>query len=235
VVGATGVVLLLATERVLLDDWRATTFAVALTGAGIALLGRPLAEERLWYAGGLVSALATIATLAEFTPVRQFFESSASPADGLWVLAGCIVALAAVGGAAPEPRLRLIVELFAAAFALYAVSLGVLEIAERVSGASVEADFERGHTAVSGVWALIGLALLVVGLVRGSALARYAGLALFALSLAKIFLYDLASLSSVARAFSFILVGALLLAGGFFLQRLSDRMGPRPPKAPLGV
>ena len=63
----------------------------------------------------------------------------------------------------------------------------------------------------------------------------WGGLAVFALSLAKIFLYDLASLSSVARAFSFILVGALLLAGGFFLQRLSDRLGPRPPETPLGA
>jgi uncharacterized membrane protein len=49
---------------------------------------------------------------------------------------------------------------------------------------------------------------------------------LFGLSLAKIFLYDLSSLSSIARAFSFILVGGLLLAGGFFLQRLSDQLGP---------
>ena len=32
-----------------------------------------------------------------------------------------------------------------------------------------------------------------------------------------------------AAAFSFIFVGALLLAGGFFLQRLSDRLGPPKP------
>jgi len=71
-----------------------------------------------------------------------------------------------------------------------------------------------------------------VGLLRGSALVRYAGLAVFGLSLAKIVLYDLASLSSVARAFSFILVGGLLLAGGFFVQRLSDRIGPRRGASP---
>ena len=74
---------------------------------------------------------------------------------------------------------------------------------------------------------MIGLALLVAGLLRGSRAIRFGGLALFGLSLAKIFLYDLAELSSVARAFSFIFVGALLLAGGFFLQRLSHRLGPR--------
>jgi uncharacterized membrane protein len=111
--------------------------------------------------------------------------------------------------------------------ALYAASLGILELAERLSSASVETDFERGHTAVSALWALLGLALLLTGLLRRSGLLRYSGLALFGLSLAKLFLYDLASLSSVARAFSFIFVGALLLVGGFFLQRLSDRLGPR--------
>ena len=48
-----------------------------------------------------------------------------------------------------------------------------------------------------------------------------AGLALFGLSLAKIFLFDLSALSSVARALSFIAVGGLVLAGGFFLQKLT--------------
>lgn len=42
-------------------------------------------------------------------------------------------------------------------------------------------------------------------------------------SLVKIFLYDLAELSSVARAASFVAVGALLLVGGFFVQRLAER------------
>ena len=49
---------------------------------------------------------------------------------------------------------------------------------------------------------------------------RIAGFALFAISLAKLFLFDLPSLSSVTRALSFLAVGALLLLGGFFYQRL---------------
>jgi len=142
------------------------------------------------------------------------------------VLVACLVGLAAVAATAPDVQTRVVFELVAGGIALYALSLGILEIAEGLSTASIETDFERGHTAVSGLWALVGLALLVIGLLRGSTAIRYGGLALFALSLAKIFLYDLSSLSSVARAFSFILVGGLLLAGGFFLQRLSDRLGP---------
>ena len=37
----------------------------------------------------------------------------------------------------------------------------------------------------------------------------------------KLFLYDLSNLSSIARAFSFLAVGALLVVGGFFYQRLA--------------
>jgi uncharacterized membrane protein len=148
----------------------------------------------------------------------------------VWVLAACIAALVALAVTAPDENLRLLIAAVAGGLALYALSLGILELAERISSASIETDFERGHTAVSALWALVGLGLLVAGLLRRSSAVRYAGLALFGISLAKIFLYDLAELSSIARAFSFIFVGALLLAGGFFLQRLSDRLGPRGPE-----
>ena len=40
------------------------------------------------------------------------------------------------------------------------------------------------------------------------------------------------ALNSAARALSFIAVGALVLAGGFFLQRLSSQMAPRRPRTP---
>ena len=223
---AAGVVALLSTERILLDDWRSTAVALAVTGAVLGLAAHPLREDRLWIAGTVIVGVTTIVVIVMLTPPEHVLVASSSPGDGLWVLLGCLAAIVVLGLTGPEHELRAGIELIAAGIALYALSLGILEIAERVSTASVEADFERGHTAVSALWALVGLALLVAGLLRGSAAIRYGGLALFGLSLAKIFLYDLSSLSSVARAFSFIFVGGLLLAGGFFLQRLSDRLGP---------
>jgi uncharacterized membrane protein len=222
-----GILMLLLTERVLLADWPLTAFAVALTGAAIGALAEPLRESRLWYAGLAVVAGTTLATLATLTPPSHFFSASASPAESLWVLLACVVAFGALAVTAVEADLRVPLVVTTGVLALYAVSLAILELAERVSGASVETDFERGHTAVSALWALLGLGLLVAGLVRGSPWLRYGGLGLFGLSLMKIFLFDLAELSSVARAFSFILVGGLLLVGGFFLQRLGDRLGTR--------
>jgi uncharacterized membrane protein len=226
---AAGVASVLATERVLLDDWRATAVAFALTGAALGLVAQSLHESRLWSAGCVIAGATTVIVIGLLTPPSHLLVASAGPAGGLWVLLGCLVALVVVGVTCSDRDLRLGIEVIAGGIALYVLSLGILEVAERVSSASVETDFERGHTAVSGLWALVGLGLLVAGLLRGSAAIRYGGLALFGLSLAKIFLYDLSSLSSVARAFSFIFVGGLLLAGGFFLQRLSDQLGPPKP------
>jgi uncharacterized membrane protein len=45
---------------------------------------------------------------------------------------------------------------------------------------------------------------------------------LFGISLAKIFLYDPPALTSITRALSFLAVGAALLLGGFFYQRLLE-------------
>jgi uncharacterized membrane protein len=115
----------------------------------------------------------------------------------------------------------------AGGLALYALSLTILEIAEWIGPRDVTTDFQSGHTAVSAVWGGLGLALLYVGLRRGSAALRFGGLALFGVSLAKLFIYDLSRLSSITRALSFLAVGAVLLLGGFFYQRLAPRLEDR--------
>jgi uncharacterized membrane protein len=220
-----GLLAVLAAETAFVGDARGTAFAFALTGGMVAVLSRPLGEPRLWTAGASVVGVATIWTMVAFTQPAHFVTATPSPAAGLWVLAGCVAALVAL--AVSAPAYATVTGCIAAGFGLYAVSLGILELAVEISPASLPTDFERGHTAVSAVWALLGLGLLVVGLLRASKWLRLAGFVLFGVSLAKIFLYDLSELSSVARAFSFIAVGALLLAGGFFLQRLSEHLGPR--------
>ena len=232
VIWANGIVALLATERLTVGDWPSTVFVAALTAAVFATLAAPLEEWRLWLAGAVVAGVATMGTLAELTPPDHLFQASESPGSSLWVLLGCVIAAGALTATALDRQVRLAFVAAGGVLALYAGSLLILELAERVSSASVETDFERGHTVVSAFWALLGLGLLVAGLMRGAAVLRYAGLALFGLSLAKLFLYDLASLSSIARAFSFIVVGALLLVGGFFLQRLSHRLGPQQQAQP---
>ena len=108
-----------------------------------------------------------------------------------------------------------------AVLAIYGLSLTILGAFQWVGAATVETDFQRGHSAVSAFWGLIGLVALYVGLTRDLRGLRLAGFGLFGLALAKLFLYDLAFLSSVTRALSFLAVGAVLLLAGFFYQRLT--------------
>ena len=106
-------------------------------------------------------------------------------------------------------------------------ALRILELAQHVGSASVSTSFQRGHTGVSALWGALGLALLIAGLKRDSRGLRLGGLGLLAISLGKLFLYDLATLSSVTRALSFLAVGAVLLLGAFFYQRAAQDERPR--------
>jgi uncharacterized membrane protein len=149
-------------------------------------------------------------------------DATAHPAAGFSALIVCVAAAIAVAWRPPsfvdEWRARLAGG--AAAAGVYAISLTVLEVAERVSVASVETDFQRGHTALSTLLGLGALGVYVVGLARDHRLLRIAGLTLFGLALGKLFLYDLSSLSSITRALSFLALGAVLLAAAFFAERL---------------
>jgi uncharacterized membrane protein len=78
---------------------------------------------------------------------------------------------------------------------------------------------------VSALWAVVALGLLASGRKE----LRYAGLALLAFALAKLFLFDLSQLSSLTRATSFLAVGITLLAGGFLVQRLARDRSPANP------
>lgn len=84
----------------------------------------------------------------------------------------------------------------------------------------------QGQVIVSSLWAVSGLALIVGGLRRRHPTWRKAGLILLILSMAKITLYDLSSLSSAGRMISFILVGLALLAAAFAYQWMSRQEVP---------
>ena len=223
---ALGLVALLVSELTIIGDEQWFAVAVAITASVLAALASRLNEQRLWLAGAGLLAADALLVLLSTAPPNRILDVSPNPAEG--VIAVVAVAAAGVVLALTAPHSRRWILGAAAVLDLYAVTLITLELAVRVSGAALETDFERGHTVVSAVWALTGLGLLVAGVARRSPVLRYAGLALFGVTLAKIFLYDLAELSSVARAASFLAVGGLLLAGGFLVQRLSGERDPSP-------
>jgi uncharacterized membrane protein len=196
-------------------------------GVAFAWLAARAREERLLLAAGSYLAAALVHAIVFEAEPNNFFQAQANPASGVPAVLIVAVAIALsiryIRAQAPYAHdVRTAALWTSGVLAVYAISLSLLELLQHAfPQASMQTDFQRGHTAVSAFWGLLGLALLYIGLTRWRSL-RIAGFALFAVSLAKIFLYDLPSLSSITRALSFLAVGAVLLLGGFFYQRLTS-------------
>jgi uncharacterized membrane protein len=195
--------------------------AWAATGAVLALLARY--EERLEVGAFIYLCLTLVHTLVMEAQPNDVFIAHDHPGSGAPAVLLVVAGLAVFAYA--REWLRTPLRWAYGALGLYAATLAILETSERAGG-SIDTAFQRGHTAVSAVWAVVGLALLILGLKRSRAL-QVGGFALFGISLAKLFLYDLAFLSSVTRAFSFVAVGMLIMVGGFFYQRMAQETHAR--------
>jgi uncharacterized membrane protein len=68
-------------------------------------------------------------------------------------------------------------------------------------------------------WSLFALALLLIGMHRQVAGIRYAGIGLLVVTLAKLFLHDLASLDQLYRIGAFIAVSVVLIGASYLYQR----------------
>ena len=236
----------LVAELLLLDRTALVAAAAALAVALGALM-RTTGERRFALAALLPLVLAGLVTVVELAPPKDFFVANESPGDGALAVAIVAAALAALARLLRRPEQGAEDELdrvvdetlahapgtlawLAAGTGVYAGSLAILALVLGAGSADVTTEFQRGHTAVSAFWGVVALLTLYAGLRRGAPSLRLAGFALFGAALVKLFLYDLSALSSVTRALSFLAVGAVLLLGGFFYQRLAAPRGggPRP-------
>jgi uncharacterized membrane protein len=78
-------------------------------------------------------------------------------------------------------------------------------------------------------WLAFGVALLGVGILFNSQRARLASAVVIALTIAKVFVIDISTLSDVYRALSFICLGLVLLPIGWLYQRILFRRPALPP------
>lgn len=87
------------------------------------------------------------------------------------------------------------------------------------------------YYAYSAVWLLYGAGLLGLGIWYRQQGLRYASLAILALTIAKVFLFDMAALTGLLRALSFFGLGLALIGLGWLYQRFvfPARRGPEPP------
>jgi uncharacterized membrane protein len=215
----------------------------AIAAALLAWLARSVDEPRLHLPALGLTGVAFAWTVLSLAPPSDLLVAGPEPAMGVPALLLCAAAAAALARFAPRGGRdgdELDRELAsvggrwrdwslgaAGVGGVYAGSLALLGLALAAGGGALDAEFQRGHTAVSAFWGVVGLVVLYVGLRRAGSGLRLAGFALFGVSLAKIFLFDLSRLDSVTRALSFLAVGAVLLLAGFFYQRLSAELGDR--------
>jgi uncharacterized membrane protein len=94
---------------------------------------------------------------------------------------------------------------------------------------------QQAQVLLSAMWALVGVAALVIGLRRDMRGVRAGALALLLVAVGKVFMYDLATLTSVYRVVSFVGLGLLLLAGAFAWQRMRPRALPDLRDVPRAV
>ncbi|OUS97571.1 DUF2339 domain-containing protein [Rhodococcus sp. NCIMB 12038] len=127
---------------------------------------------------------------------------SATAAQPWWVLAGLVI--------------------------LYAVTTATVSAGTAVTGTS--AGFIAGHCAATIAWMAAATAALVFGLARRdyAHTALGVGLGLTAAALAKLFLFDLATLDGLFRVLAFLVVGLLLLlAGTRYAREFAEREAGR--------
>lgn len=85
------------------------------------------------------------------------------------------------------------------------------------------------HWAYSAGWLLLGIVYLAYGIWRGAGVARFASALLVLLAVIKVFLFDLAELTGLWRALSFITLGAGLIGIGLAYQKLVFARPAVPP------
>jgi uncharacterized membrane protein len=98
------------------------------------------------------------------------------------------------------------------------------------------ATFDVEQYTYSIAWLAFGVLLLAIGILVNSQRARLASAAVIALTIGKVFLVDLSTLTGVYRALSFMGLGLVLVAIGWFYQKvLFRRPAPAASATPAGT
>jgi uncharacterized membrane protein len=119
----------------------------------------------------------------------------------------------------------------AAATLLYLVSVAIVTVFQPGTETSTETVLDltvrqEGQVLLSALWSVVGVGALVMGLRRRDDAVRRLALAWLMVAVAKVFLYDLSTLTSIFRVVSFVVLGLVLLAGGYAHQRLRPQSPP---------
>jgi uncharacterized membrane protein len=190
---------------------------------------------------GFAALAGAHATLIEAPPRALVYgvDHLAAAAGVLVVVSAVTLRMAQLGTGGGE-RQRLALHASGALTALYAASIAIVTAFQPGTPGAELSIFDigtrqQGQVLLSAMWAVVGVSALLVGLRRDVRGVRLGALALLMVTVGKVFLYDLATLTSVYRVASFVGLGLLLLAGAFAWQRMRPRALPDLRSAPRAV
>ena len=206
------------------------TVGWALEGAALCWLFRRVPHPGLRLAGVVLLAVVFV-RLALNPAVLTYHPRAAFPILN-WYLYTYGIATACMFAAARllAPPLNLVLggnvrPLLYTLGAVLAFLIVNIEIADYFSTPGADAltfqfsgNFARDMS-YSIAWALFALLLLVVGMRKRAASARYAGLGLLSITVVKLFFHDLSQLDQLYRIGAFIVVAAIAIFASFLYQR----------------
>jgi uncharacterized membrane protein len=204
----------------------ALTASVAIEGAALFYLGVRGAREWMRTAGLLLLMLATAGAFMHLVydaPQIAIFNLRT------FAVAAVVLSLAATlrelrtFGASLEAAERHIEPILTVAIAAFAVAAGTLDAITATSASGAWTGTTQ--TAISVLWSVAATALIALGFKSRDAVARWLGIALFAVTIGKVFLFDLTGLDVMERVVSALVLGAVLVivAGFYQLVMLRER------------
>ncbi|WP_332838887.1 DUF2339 domain-containing protein [Nocardia bovistercoris] len=208
-------------------DARTLPIALLLVAIGyLAVAGQRRSPVAL-VIGGLFGFHGASVFLSDASPETLASSSLAAEWLDIWTVLAAAVLLATVAvavwamrarpGLSPGSSAESVLWVVASVICLYAVTAATVALGV-VSGATD--GFVVGHSAATILWMAAATAALFYGLrnlARSTAVAKVAlgsGLLVTAAALAKLFLFDLATLDGLVRVAAFLVVGVLLLVAG---------------------
>ena len=77
---------------------------------------------------------------------------------------------------------------------------------------------------ISVLWTLFSIALIVIGFIKNKAVVRHSAIALFSLTMIKVFFVDMTHITTPWRIISFMALGIMLIGASYLYYRFKDRI-----------
>ncbi len=216
-----------------LEGWHAAAAAAPLAWTGAALLavaaraGHPERAVERWIVVGGAGATAAMAVLWRLRagwPGEDVMVGGLLPAALGGAAAAMLLVAAHRARAWPPQQGPAWLETAGWVTAVAAASRLLASAVALAPGPS-EAEAQRiALVSLSVLWGGAGLALVLAGLIGRAPHRRHLGLGVLGLTVAKVFLFDLASAPTVLRIVAFLATGLALLAGAYLYARFRERL-----------